>query len=52
MKRAREAAGLTLAEVSQRCEIDQPDLSRVRRVLITARTRSFWLWRQSCCSRG
>jgi DNA-binding XRE family transcriptional regulator len=29
MKRAREAAGLTLAEVSQRCGIDQPALSRL-----------------------
>jgi DNA-binding XRE family transcriptional regulator len=27
MKRAREAAGLTLAEVSRRCGIDQPALS-------------------------
>jgi DNA-binding XRE family transcriptional regulator len=29
IKRAREAAGLTLAEVSQRCGIDQPALSRL-----------------------
>ncbi len=29
MKRAREAAGLTLAEVSRRCGIDQPALSRL-----------------------
>src|SRR5438445_4269089 len=29
MKRAREAAGLTLAEVSRRCGIDQPVLSRL-----------------------
>ena len=28
-KRAREAAGLTLAEVSRRCGIDQPTLSRL-----------------------
>jgi Helix-turn-helix len=28
MKRAREAAGLTLAEMSRRCGIDQPALSR------------------------
>lgn len=28
-KRAREAAGLTLAEVSRRCGIDQPALSRL-----------------------
>jgi DNA-binding XRE family transcriptional regulator len=29
IKRAREAAGLTLAEVSRRCGIDQPALSRL-----------------------
>jgi DNA-binding XRE family transcriptional regulator len=29
MKRAREQAGLTLAEVSRRCGIDQPALSRL-----------------------
>jgi DNA-binding XRE family transcriptional regulator len=29
MKRTREAAGLTLAEVSRRCGIDQPALSRL-----------------------
>lgn len=29
MKQAREEAGLTLAEVSQRCGIDQPALSRL-----------------------
>lgn len=29
MKRTREALGLTLAEVSRRCGIDQPALSRV-----------------------
>src|SRR5271165_6146044 len=29
MKGAREAAGLTLAEVSRRCGIDQPALSRL-----------------------
>jgi DNA-binding XRE family transcriptional regulator len=29
MKRTRETAGLTLAEVSQRCGIDQPALSRL-----------------------
>ena len=29
LKRAREAAGLTLAEVSKRCGIDQPALSRL-----------------------
>lgn len=29
VKRAREAAGLTLAEVSRRCGIDQPALSRL-----------------------
>ncbi len=29
MKRAREAAGLTLAEVSRRCGIDEPALSRL-----------------------
>jgi len=29
LKQAREAAGLTLAEVSARCEIDQPALSRL-----------------------
>ena len=29
IKRAREAAGLTLAEVSKRCGIDQPALSRL-----------------------
>jgi transcriptional regulator with XRE-family HTH domain len=29
MKRAREAAGLTLADVSRRCGIDQPALSRL-----------------------
>jgi DNA-binding XRE family transcriptional regulator len=29
MKQAREAAGLTLAEVSRRCGIDQPALSRL-----------------------
>ena len=29
LKRAREAAGLTLAEVSRRCGIDQPALSRL-----------------------
>src|SRR5260370_32073461 len=29
IKRAREAAGLTLAEVSRRCSIDQPALSRL-----------------------
>ena len=29
MKRIREAAGLTLAEVSRRCGIDQPALSRL-----------------------
>src|SRR5947209_20260963 len=29
MKRARTAARLTLAEVSRRCGIDQPDLSRL-----------------------
>lgn len=29
MKRAREAAGLTLAEISRRCGIDQPALSRL-----------------------
>jgi DNA-binding XRE family transcriptional regulator len=29
MKHAREAAGLTLAEVSRRCGIDQPALSRL-----------------------
>jgi hypothetical protein len=30
LKRAREAAGLTLAEVSRRCGIDQPALSRLQ----------------------
>src|SRR5262249_46536590 len=29
IKRAREAAGLSLAEVSRRCGIDQPALSRL-----------------------
>jgi transcriptional regulator with XRE-family HTH domain len=29
IKRARESAGLTLAEVSRRCGIDQPALSRL-----------------------
>jgi DNA-binding XRE family transcriptional regulator len=29
LKQAREAAGLTLAEVSKRCGIDQPALSRL-----------------------
>jgi transcriptional regulator with XRE-family HTH domain len=29
LKRAREAAGLTLAEVAKRCNIDQPALSRL-----------------------
>jgi DNA-binding XRE family transcriptional regulator len=29
LKRTREAAGLTLAEVSRRCGIDQPALSRL-----------------------
>jgi DNA-binding XRE family transcriptional regulator len=29
MKRAREAAGLTLAEVARRCGIDEPALSRL-----------------------
>jgi DNA-binding XRE family transcriptional regulator len=29
MKRAREAAGVTLAEVSRRCGLDQPALSRL-----------------------
>jgi len=29
IKRAREVAGLTLAEVSRRCGIDQPALSRL-----------------------
>ncbi len=29
LKRVREAAGLTLAEVSRRCGIDQPALSRL-----------------------
>jgi DNA-binding XRE family transcriptional regulator len=29
IKRSREAAGLTLAEVSRRCGIDQPALSRL-----------------------
>jgi hypothetical protein len=29
LRRAREAAGLTLAEVSRRCGIDQPALSRL-----------------------
>jgi DNA-binding XRE family transcriptional regulator len=29
LKQAREAAGLTLAEVSRRCGIDQPALSRL-----------------------
>jgi DNA-binding XRE family transcriptional regulator len=29
IKRAREAAGLTLADVSRRCGIDQPALSRL-----------------------
>lgn len=29
IKRAREAAGLTLAEISRRCGIDQPALSRL-----------------------
>jgi DNA-binding XRE family transcriptional regulator len=29
VKRAREAAGLTLADVSRRCGIDQPALSRL-----------------------
>jgi DNA-binding XRE family transcriptional regulator len=29
LKRAREAAGLTLAEVARRCGIDQPALSRL-----------------------
>jgi transcriptional regulator with XRE-family HTH domain len=29
LKRYREAAGLTLAEVSRRCGIDQPALSRL-----------------------
>jgi hypothetical protein len=29
IKRAREAAGLTLSEVSRRCGIDQPALSRL-----------------------
>jgi hypothetical protein len=29
IKRAREAAGLTLAEASRRCGIDQPALSRL-----------------------
>jgi len=29
IKRAREAAGFTLADVSQRCGIDQPALSRL-----------------------
>jgi transcriptional regulator with XRE-family HTH domain len=29
LKRVREAAGLTLAEVSKRCDIDQPALSRL-----------------------
>jgi transcriptional regulator with XRE-family HTH domain len=29
LKRTREAAGLTLAEVAQRCGIDQPALSRL-----------------------
>jgi len=29
IKRARDAAGLTLAEVSRRCGIDQPALSRL-----------------------
>lgn len=29
LKRAREAAGLTLAEASRRCGIDQPALSRL-----------------------
>ena len=29
IKRAREAAGLTLAELSRRCGIDQPALSRL-----------------------
>jgi transcriptional regulator with XRE-family HTH domain len=29
IKRVREAAGLTLAEVSRRCGIDQPALSRL-----------------------
>ncbi len=29
LKRAREAAGLTLAEVAERCGIDQPALSRL-----------------------
>ena len=29
IKRAREAAGFTLAEVSRRCGIDQPALSRL-----------------------
>src|SRR5438034_5569040 len=29
LKKTREAAGLTLAEVAQRCGIDQPALSRL-----------------------